>query len=179
MPQHIYFLLRYSQVIATEMIAIVLSDTHANDIRELPAPLVAEIRKADLLIHAGDYTAMKLLEQVRELAEFKGVHGNMDPPEVKRELPARTIFELQGFTIGITHPSEGGSPFGLKQRASSLLGEELDVIIFGHSHQPLNERVGSTLYFNPGSATGMFPARYKSYGLLRIEETVSGEIVRV
>lgn len=177
MPQNIYFVPRYSQVTKSEMIVIVLSDTHASALNELPARLIDELRRAELIIHAGDYTTRKLLEQVQELADFKGVHGNMDPPELKRDLPAQTIIELKGFKIGITHPSEGGSPFGLKRRAKAKLGGELDVIIYGHSHTPANEREGSTLYFNPGSATGTFPARHKTYGILRIEETIRGEIV--
>jgi len=162
------------------MIVVVLSDTHARDLSELPARMVDEMRGAELIIHAGDYITMKLLDQLRGLADFKGVHGNMDPYELKSELPAHAIIELKGFKIGITHPSEGGSPFGLKRRAKSKLGEELDVIIYGHSHKPANERDGSTLYFNPGSATGTFPARHKTYGILRIEEgTVKGEIVKL
>jgi hypothetical protein len=129
------------------MIIVVLSDTHASDLSDLPARIVDEIRGAELTIHAGDYTTKKLLDQLRELADFKGVHGNMDPPELKSELPALAIVEIQGFKIGITHPAEGGSPLGLKQRAKSKFAEELDVIIYGHSHKPMNEREGGTLYF--------------------------------
>ncbi|RZN44128.1 MAG: metallophosphoesterase [Methanophagales archaeon ANME-1-THS] len=162
-----------------KMIILVLSDTHASDLSDLPPRIVAEIKGAELILHAGDYTTKKLLAQLREQADFKGVHGNMDPPELKSELPAHTIVEVQGFKIGITHPAEGGSPFGLKRRAKSKLAEELDVILYGHSHTPVSEREGNTLYLNPGSATGTFPARYKTYGLLRITDTVEGEIVRI
>ena len=162
------------------MIVVVLSDTHASDLSDLPARIVDDTKKAELIIHAGDYTSRNLLDQLRDLADFRGVHGNMDPYEIKSELPDKAIVEIQGFKIGITHPSEGGSPFGLKRRAKSKLAEELDVIIYGHSHTPMNEQEGSTLYFNPGSATGMFPARYKSYGIVRIiTDTIKGEIVKI
>lgn len=161
------------------MKVVVLSDTHAEDLADLPERLLEDLRKADLIIHAGDYTSKNLLDQLRELGDLKGVHGNMDCDEVKRELPDKDIFEISGFKIGITHPSEGGSPVGLKSRAESKLGEDLDLIIYGHSHKPVNEKESNTIYFNPGSATGAFPARYKTYGILRIEDEIEVEIVKI
>jgi len=161
------------------MKVVVLSDTHAEDLADLPERILKDLEKADLIIHAGDYTSKNLLEQLRELGDLKGVHGNMDCDEIKRELPDKEIFEVRGFKIGITHPSEGGSPVGLKSRAESKLGEDLDLIIYGHSHKPVNKREGTTIYFNPGSATGAYPARYKTYGILRIEDEIEVEIVKI
>lgn len=161
------------------MKVVVLSDTHAKDLADLPERILEDLKKADLIIHAGDYTSKNLLDQLRELGDFKGVHGNMDCDEVKRELPDKDIFEVSGFKIGVTHPSEGGSPVGLKSRAESKLGEDLDLIIYGHSHKPANDKEGNTIYFNPGSATGAFPARYKTYGILRIEDEIEVEIVKI
>ncbi len=156
-----------------------LSDTHAKDLGALPERILEDLKKADLIIHAGDYTSKNLLDQLKELGDFKGVHGNMDSDELKRELPDKEIFEVRGFKIGIIHPSEGGSPVGLKDRVKSKLGEDVDLIIYGHSHKPVNERESNTIYFNPGSATGAFPARYKTSGILRIEDEIEGEIVKI
>jgi len=161
------------------MMAVVLSDTHAKDLADLPERILEDMKKADLIIHVRDYTSNNFLEQLRDLGNFKGVHGNMDPNEIKSELPAKEIFELMGFRIGITHPSEGGSPIGLKSRVKSKLGEDPDLIIYGHTHKPANEREGRTIYFNPGSATGAFPARYNTYGVLRIKDKIEVEIVKV
>lgn len=161
------------------MKVVVLSDTHAKDLADLPERILEDLKKADLIIHAGDYTSKNILDQLRELGDFKGVYGNMDSDEVKRELPDKDIFEISGFKIGITHPSEGGSPVGLKSRAESKLGEDLDLIIYGHSHKPVNEKESNTIYFNPGSATGAYPARYKTYGILRIEDEIEVEIVKI
>lgn len=159
---------------------VVLSDTHAKELEDLPERILEDLKKEDLIIHAGDYTSKHLLDHLRGLSNFKGVQGNMDSDEIKSELPDKEIFEIKGFRIGITHPSEGGSPFGLKKRVESKLGEDLDLIIYGHSHKPVNERGGgNTIYFNPGSATGAFPARYKTYGVLRIEDEIEGEIVKI
>jgi putative phosphoesterase len=159
------------------MMAVVLSDTHAKDLEDLPERILEDMKKADLIIHVGDYTSKKLLDQLRESGDFKGVHGNMDSKEIKSEIPDKEIFEVMGFRIGITHPSEGGSPIGLKSRVKTKLGEDPDLIIYGHTHKPVNEREGSTVYFNPGSATGAFPARYKTYGVLNIEDRIEAEIL--
>ena len=156
-----------------------LSDTHAKDLEDLPERIREDLEKADLIIHAGDYTSKNLLDQLRGLGNFRGVHGNMDADEIKRELPDKEIFEIGGVRIGISHPSEGGSPAGLKRRVQSKLGDDLDLIIYGHSHKPVNEREGNTTYLNPGSATGAFPARYKTYGVLRIEEGIEVGIVKI
>lgn len=161
------------------MKVVVLSDTHAKDLADLPERILEDIKKADLIIHVGDYTSKMFLDQLRDLGNFKGVHGNMDPNEIKSELPDKDIFELMGFRIGITHPSEGGSPIGLKSRVKSKLGEDPDLIIYGHTHKPANEREGRTIYLNPGSATGAFPARYKAYGVLNIKDKIEVEILRV
>lgn len=161
------------------MMAVVLSDTHAKDLADLPERILEDIKRADLIVHVGDYTSRTFLDQLRALGDFKGVHGNMDPKELKRELPAKAVFEVMGFKIGITHPSEGGSPVGLKSRVRTKLGEDPDLIIYGHSHKPVIEREGGIIYFNPGSATGAFPARYRTYGVLNIEDEIEAEIVKV
>jgi len=158
---------------------VALSDTHAKELMDLPERTLEDLKKADLIIHAGDYTSKSLLDQMMELGNFKGVHGNMDTNEIKVKLPDEDIFEIEGFRIGVTHPSEGGSPFGLRERVKSKLGDDLDLIIYGHTHKPENKRKGNTIFFNPGSATGAFPARYKTYGIIRIGDKIEAEIVKI
>lgn len=166
------------------MKVLVLADTHVNDVGMLPERLRGELKSADMIIHAGDYTGKRLLEQLRASAgDFRGVYGNMDPEEIRRELKAKEIIEIEGIKIGVTHPSEGGSPVGLAARVRAKFKDEdpePGVIIYGHSHEPQNEKMDNILYLNPGSATGAFPARYKSFGVLTIENgVIRAEIVRV
>lgn len=156
---------------------VVLSDTHAKDLTDLHERILEDLNSVDLIIHAGDYTSISFLDQLMELGEFKGVHGNMDPEEIKAELPGEAIFEFEGFRIGVTHPAEGGSPFGLVERVKTKLGDDLDLIIYGHSHKPELKRKGNTIFFNPGSATGAFPAKYKTYGIITIGDKIEVGIV--
>ena len=157
----------------------VISDTHAEDLGSLSDRILEALSEVDLIIHAGDYTSINLLDQLRDLGNFKGVHGNMDSKELKDELPAKEILELEGFRIGITHPSEGGSPVGVEKRVETKLGVDLDMIIYGHTHKPVNKKIGALIYFNPGSAAGVFPARYHTYGLLKLEDEIEGQILKL
>jgi len=156
----------------------VLSDSHTNSLEALPGKAIDELTGVDLIIHAGDYTGKDVLDGLRELGDFKGVHGNMDPPGIKAELPKTEFFEVMGFRIGVAHPSEGGIPFKLWRRVREKFGD-VDVIIYGHSHWVKNEVIGGVLYLNPGSVTGAFPARYRSIGILSIGEGVKGRIVKL
>ncbi len=164
------------------MRVLVLADTHVNDVSALPERLCEELKNVDLIIHAGDYTGRGLLEQLRAYGDFKGVHGNMDPTAIKQELPDKTIIEVEGLRIGITHPSEGGSPVGLLRRVREKFGDDTpDMIIYGHSHEPQNLEHDEIRYINPGSATGVFPARYCSFGIIEIDKgrLKAAEIVKL
>lgn len=156
----------------------VLSDSHVYDITDLPKKAINLLESVDLIIHAGDYTGKGLIHDLSKLGNFKGVYGNMDPPSVREELPEKVIFELNGFKVGVTHPSEGGSPFGLERKLRKKF-EKVDAIIFGHTHSPRNEVIDGILYFNPGSITGKFPARHKTFGILEINKEMKGKIMEL
>jgi uncharacterized protein len=154
---------------------VVLSDTHSDSISSLPEKLVKELSTSDMIIHAGDFTGKQLVEDLRKLGKLRGVYGNIDGPDVRRELPEIDTVEVEGFRIGINHPAEGGSPTAIEQRIRKKF-QDVDAIIHGHSHRTKNEKKDAILWFNPGSATGKFPAFKKSYGVLTIGDGIKGEI---
>ncbi len=154
---------------------VVISDTHTESVDHLSSRLIDELSGSDLIVHAGDYTEKRLVDDLRKLGEFRGVHGNVDSLEVKRELPSIEVIEVGGFKIGVNHPAEGGAPFNMEQRLRAKF-QEVHVIIHGHSHRARSETIDGVLYFNPGSATGTFPAQKKTFGILYIEKEVRGEI---
>jgi len=157
---------------------VVLSDTHTDSLDHIPRSIVDELSSADFVVHAGDFTGRGLLNQLQRLRNFNGVHGNMDSPDIKQELPAQATIVVGSFRIGITHPSEGGIAFGIEDRVGARL-PGVDAIIFGHTHMAKNEYRDKVLYFNPGSATGTFPASEKTFGIITVGEEMKGEILRV
>ena len=156
----------------------VISDTHTDSIDNLPRQVLDELSGADMIIHAGDFTGKRLVDELRKIGPFKGVYGNIDGPDVRKELPAIDIVQAGDFKIGVNHPAEGGSPHTLEQRLASKFSG-VQAIIHGHSHQTKNDFRDGVLWFNPGSATGKFPARQKTYGILTIDKEIRGEIVRL
>jgi putative phosphoesterase len=156
----------------------VISDTHADSIDSLPGRVIDELFGSEMVIHAGDFTDKKLVDALRRIRPFRGVYGNIDGPEVRKELPAIDIVQVEDFKIGVNHPSEGGSPHTLEQRLRPKF-PEVQVIIHGHSHQTKNDFRDGVLWFNPGSATGTFPARQETYGILTIGKEIHGEIIRL
>lgn len=138
--------------------------------------MVEELGKADLIIHAGDFTGHQLVEDLRKFGKLRGVYGNIDGPDVRALLPDIDIVEAESFRIGVNHPAEGGSPMTIEQRIRKKF-QNVQVIIHGHSHRTKNEMKDGILWFNPGSATGKFPASKKSYGVLTIDDEIRGEIM--
>ena len=157
---------------------VVISDTHTDSIDELPRRVIDELSGADMIIHAGDFTGKPLVDALRKIGPFRGVYGNIDGPDVRRELPEIETVQAGSFKIGVNHPAEGGSPHTLEQRLKPKF-REVQAIIHGHSHQTKNDFRDGVLWFNPGSATGTFPARQKTYGILTIDKDIHGDILRL
>jgi len=144
----------------------VISDTHAQKYETLPKNLITALSEVDLIIHAGDVVTADVIAGLKSLAPFEGVYGNMDLPEVKAILPREQLLVIKGRRIGVIHGS--GGPWMLEERVMQAFNN-VDVIIFGHSHQAFNRVIDGVLLFNPGSAG-------RSYGILEIGDTIEGVI---
>jgi putative phosphoesterase len=147
----------------------VLADTHVNGLEHIPKKIIDALSTVDLIIHAGDFTDIQLLKELKRLMEVKAVHGNMDSRELKIVLPVKEIVEIENKRIGITHGS--GGPWGIEQRVRKMFeSDRIDIVVYGHSHQPQNKVIKDILLFNPGKAAD-------SFGILTIGGEVKGEII--
>ena len=155
---------------------VVISDTHTDSIDNLHKRVLDELSGAEMIIHAGDFTGKRLVDALRKMGPFRGVYGNIDGADVRKELPAIDIIQAEDFTIGVNHPAEGGSPLTLEPRLRPKF-PRVQAIIHGHSHRTKNDFRDGVLWFNPGSATGRFPATKKTYGILTINKEIRGEII--
>jgi hypothetical protein len=99
----------------------------------------------DLILHAGDVGPSDVIAALEEVAPVQAVFGNTD--SVGR-WPSAIDIELEGVRIHVSHGHEVGSP--TPQRLAAR--HDADVIVYGHTHRPLIERVGPTLVVNPGAA---------------------------
>jgi putative phosphoesterase len=147
----------------------VLADTHINRLEHLPKKIIGALSTVDWIIHAGDFTDLQLLKELKQLREVKAVHGNMDSRELKTVLPVKEIVELENKRIGITHGS--GGPWGIEERIRKMFeSDRIDIIVYGHSHRSQNKVVNDILFFNPGKASD-------SFGILTIDGETQGEII--
>ena len=108
-----------------------------------------------------------MLEEIRELGPVAAVHGNVDSPELRRELPESLSLDLDGMTLAVIH--DAGPAKGRMERLRSRF-PDADAVIFGHSHMPLHEERDGFQIFNPGSPTERRRAPNRSMG----EGIVSG-----
>lgn len=147
----------------------VVADTHVTELSEMAAPILAALTKVDLIVHAGDFTGKTVLDGLKSLGPLKAVCGNMDSGELKRILPQKELFVVNGKRIGLTHGS--GAPWGIAGRVRTMF-DDVDIIIYGHSHKADKELVRGSLLFNPGCARN-------SFGLLTVDDEVNAKIVRI
>jgi len=144
----------------------VIADTHVRTFSEIPSPILVALAEVDLIVHAGDFTEMAVLEGFRTLGEVKAVQGNMDSLELKRMLPQKELFVVNRKKIGLIHGS--GEPWGMADRIRQMF-RDVDIIIFGHSHEPCNRFIRGSLLFNPGRGRD-------SFGLITIDDEIKAEI---
>lgn len=150
----------------------VVSDTHMSSrAKGLPKALVEEFRKVDLILHLGDWVSLEIYDLLSQLAPVEGIAGNNDGAEIIRRFGERKLLTLEGVRIGMIH---GHAPYSRKGTDGNALlafeGEEVDCILFGHSHQPLMRREDGILLFNPGSPTDKRREKQYSFGLLDITD---------
>lgn len=156
----------------------VMSDTHIPDRNDdIPADLMKEVMNADMIVHAGDFTSLDFYKELKGLKPLKAVVGNMDSPELRNELKDKEIFTVQGYKIGIVHGH--GKPEKILENIRSCFDEKLDLVIFGHSHQPFNEKIGKCIFFNPGSPTDKIFSPCNTYGIIEINEEIHANIERI
>jgi putative phosphoesterase len=131
----------------------VVSDTHLpTRARALPEEVWRAIDTADVVIHAGDWVELALLDEVeRRSRALVAVRGNNDGPEFDDRLPLVARATVDGVRIGVVH--ETGAKQGREGRADHE-HPALDLLVFGHSHIPWDSVTPSgTRMLNPGSPT--------------------------
>ena len=146
-----------------------ISDTHVPERREdIPKEFLSLLNPEDIVLHAGDWTNAATLKLLQQKAKTFGVWGNMDDGAVRKELPEKTIVEIQGFKIGITHGF--GPPEGMVDKVRAKFLEKVDMILYGHTHIPHREEKDGILFFNPGSLSFNTDRRELTYAILEIKD---------
>lgn len=132
---------------------LLLADTHVPlRARGLPAQVWDEVAEADVVVHAGDWVAPELFDELTtKAARLVACWGNNDGPVLRSRLPERADVTLGGLHVTVVH--ETGPASGREARMSRRYPDS-DVLVFGHSHIPWDTTTKTGLrLLNPGSPT--------------------------
>jgi len=128
---------------------VVVADTHLRRAgrKALPAAALVHLRRAEVILHAGDVLEQWFLDDLAELAPVHTVLGNND---TGLDLPERLEVVLEGVRVGMVHDS--GARTGREARLARWF-PSCELVVFGHSHAPLDTRGHGQRLLNPGSPT--------------------------
>lgn len=149
---------------------VVVSDTHMPRMsKKLPERLIRELKTANAIIHAGDWTNLAVYEALIMYAPTYGVAGNNDGSDIVRKFGLQILLEFEGVKIGVVHGHGAGKRVDTEIRAIEAFKDvQIDILIYGHSHAPVHKRSGSKLIFNPGSPTDKRRQPQYSFGVLQV-----------
>jgi len=141
----------------------VISDTHGL----MDPEALRLLAGVERILHAGDVGRMEVLRALEAIAPVHAVRGNVDT--TLTELPPALLVTLFEVRVMILHDLGDvvAQPSDVRE---AIQRERPQVVVFGHTHQPLVAERDGVLYFNPGSAG---PRRFRlprSVGYLHIAE---------
>jgi hypothetical protein len=132
---------------------LLIADTHLPQrAKDMPAAVWEQAEAADVVIHAGDWVDVRLLDELeRRARKVIGVYGNNDGAALRARLPEVATAELAGVRFAVVH--ETGQASGRERRCATAY-PDADVLVFGHSHIPWDTTAeGGLRLLNPGSPT--------------------------
>jgi len=152
---------------------VVLADTHAPRRWRGVPPRVAEyLDPADLILHAGDVCTADVLEELSTYAPVRAVRGNNDGLDIAAwGATDRLVLDIDGLSVGMVHDS--GAAIGRLARMRRLF-PECELVVFGHSHIPMDVADERVRLFNPGSPTDR---RRQPHGTLGVLEIKGGRLL--
>jgi putative phosphoesterase len=151
------------------MRVVALADTHApRRWKSCPPRVAAQLRRADFILHAGDVCIAPVLDELAEYAPVHAVRGNNDGPDVAAWGAAEVAeLDLDGVRVAIVHDSgqAAGRVHRMRRRFPGA-----DLVVFGHSHIPLDQSGEGVRVFNPGSPTDRRRQPHGTLGVLLIDD---------
>jgi putative phosphoesterase len=163
---------------------VVIGDTHISNFKQLPKDMINAILESDWVIHVGDFISKNVLNGLLKLKgpRFKGVYGNADPQSIRDQVLEKDILEILGKRIGITHPAKGETGELTKKLVlKEFKKDNIDAIVYGHTHEPKIEFIGGILLINPGK--GYLEKSYfgpsTSFAIITIDKEIKAEIQKI
>ena len=155
---------------------LLLADTHVpRRARDLPAQVWSAVEEADVVVHAGDWVDVALLDALEQRAtRLVACYGNNDGPALRERLPEVARADVDGLAFAVVH--ETGPATGRERRCDEAF-PDVRLLVFGHSHIPWDTTTpGGLRLLNPGSPTDRRRQPYCTYLTARVD---GGELADV
>ena len=154
----------------------ILSDTHLKGFPEqLSESITHHFRDVDMVLHAGDVVESTVLDYFAD-RDVRAVAGNMDSWQLKERNPVKMVLPVEGFKVGLIHG--WGSPVGIEDRVRREF-DTIDVLVYGHTHNPSSHIRDGVLFFNPGSPTCKRFTAHNTIGILELGERITPHIITI
>lgn len=121
-----------------------ISDTHG----QVPNAVHAALAGVDYILHGGDVGPMDVITELEAIAPVRAVLGNTD---YGIQLPETRLEEFRDNKIMIHHIVNVDFPS--QQVRTILNSDKPNIVVFGHTHVPFDERCNGIWFINPGSAS--------------------------
>lgn len=141
------------------MLIGVISDTHGY----LDPAVAGLFDGVEHILHGGDIGSPAVIAELEPIAPVTAVLGNTDTDGGWRETEILALAGRKFFVHHIVDLADAGA--AVHGRIAKL---RPDVVVFGHTHTPLNEARDGRLYLNPGYAGRPRFNMPRSVALLRV-----------
>lgn len=153
----------------------VMSDTHGNV--QLAVKALKQNGKVDRLIHLGDHYRDGVAIGYKTRLHVDAISGNTDISS-EQWAEREKILELDGVRILITHGDIYKVKHGIDRLLEKAIEEDVQAVLFGHTHIAMKQRIGNILFLNPGCILSNNSST--SYALLGLTNGhLEGEIVKI
>ncbi len=134
----------------------IVSDTHNNWTNFKKAIDWIKKEKIQLILHCGDINSREIINDAQKLFNggIKYVRGNADYG--LETIPYSEEVDIGGKRIGFAHFPDIAKKMAQSQNPSTGSGQRYDVVFYGHTHRPWEEKIGNCRFINPGELAGQF-----------------------
>ena len=155
---------------------VLVADTHVPArARDLPRQLWEAIDTADVVVHAGDWVEVGLLDRLEARSrQVLACWGNNDDADLRARLPEVARATFAGVRVAVVHETGGKEGRGARMRAAH---PDVDLLVFGHSHIPWDTTHGGLRLLNPGSPTDRRQQPHCTYMTARLDGGAVEDVV--
>lgn len=153
----------------------IISDTHG-DIKNIDKAILY-LKECDLIIHAGDYIDDAEYIHYSTDVKIKCVKGNCDSYNIDGDY--ELTFSVNNKKFFLCHGHCHDVKMGLSSLYKFAKNNNIDIVVFGHTHVPIYKIIDNIIFINPGSLTYPRGISDKSFGILAINNKISYEEIKI